>query len=89
MSASVAELASFLEQLQARVSALEGKPGVVASPARAASSGAVAAAPAASSGGDDEPTAATREWDALIAKYGEPLAACGVEIGGDVAELVS
>lgn len=83
MADAVASLAALLEPLQRRVAELESRAGVAAPAA-----GGAGAAPKKAAAFDDEPTATTREWDALIVKFGEPLAKVAATIGGDATALV-
>jgi hypothetical protein len=82
MSAALSNLAALLDQLQARVTELEGKAGI-ATPAAPPT-----ATKAAAGAIDDEAAQQTRDWDLLVAKYGEEIAKLGAEIGGDVTVLV-
>lgn len=82
MSAAVQSLAALLEQLNARVAALEGKAGMPVSSAPAAS------APAAAAAVDDDLAPQTVDYDALVEKYGKGLEDVASKIGGDVVTLV-
>ena len=80
MSSAVAQLGSLLESLSSRVAELEKRAGVPV--AAAASTG------SASSAVDDEPTSLTREFDALVAKFGDELAKVSTSLGPEIAVLV-
>ena len=78
-SAALSQLATLLDALQSRVAVLEKGAGVTP-PAASAGAGGGAV--------DDEPVASTREFDALVAAYGDELASVGAALGGDVAKIV-
>jgi hypothetical protein len=81
-SSSLQPLLSYLSSLEARIAALEGKPGSVSAPA-------ALSAPAAATM-DDEVSKQTAAFDEFLAT-GAPatLAAVSAKIGGDAAVLVS
>lgn len=76
-------LLSYLSSLEARIAALEGKPGSVSAPA-------ALSAPASAAAMDDEVSKQTAAFDEFLAS-GAPatLAALSAKIGGDAAILVS
>jgi hypothetical protein len=91
MSGALAQLGSILDGLQARVAELERRAGV---PVGAAPSAAAAAPPAGGAGAaaaadDDELAPQVREFDELVANFGQAIERISADIGGDVAKLVS
>lgn len=89
MASALAQLSNLLDSLQSRVAELEKRAGVPAGSVSAASAAAGGAGAAPAAADDDEPTATTREFDALVAKFGEELEKVSKDIGGDVAVIVS
>lgn len=83
MASAVAQLGSLLESLSARVNALEKAAGL---PSGASASG--GASGGAGAAVDDEPTSTTREFDALVAKFGDEIAKTGATLGAEIGLLV-
>jgi hypothetical protein len=88
MSASVKALADLLDDLQRRVSALEGKPsGIAAATVQPAAAGSALNKPAAAE--DEEAAAHVQAFDELVKKYAGAIKDASTKIGGDVAQVVS
>lgn len=89
MATALAQLSTLLDSLQSRVAELEKRAGVPAGSASVSAAAVGGAGAGAAASDDDEPTGTTREFDALVAKFGEELEKVSKDIGGDVAVIVS